>query len=98
MPSPPLQDTNELMRVRRVNGLLNGVCEATMGDFSPDGVAHFLVASQVFGALPDMHLHLVAVIIFNQVRFPLNVLDGAPDGFPCHPWLGVMLAWLDGRS
>ena len=59
-----------------------------MGNFSPNGIAHLLVASQMFGALPDMHLHLVSLKIFNQVSLPLDILE-------MHPWLCVYRAGAD---
>ncbi len=40
----PRQGTGELMRVRSISLLLNGVCEAAVSDFSPDGVADLFVS------------------------------------------------------
>ena len=51
-------DTGELRRVRNLSRLLNGIGEATVGNLSSNGVAHLFVASKMFGALPDTHLHL----------------------------------------
>ena len=74
-------------------GLLNGIREAASRNFSANGVPDLFLVD-VFRALPDAQIHLIAFVVFNRVDVAFDVFHGSTDGFPCRARLRVVGADL----